>query len=173
MQPAMKWSLLGFAATCAAVVAYLTWVITMGIPLSVEVRDGSVWIDTQVFGEQSSSISRIRLQEIATGRTVWEAESTADCGTSPVALFSLKPGENSLPERLQAFRTVIPATNGSFEIVPDREYRVRVWGKTKLNRNSRRFTAPRIATMMETPANDLINLPVRTLSVRYADNCEG
>jgi hypothetical protein len=67
--------------------------------------------------------------------------------------FILLSGANSQPESLQEFRTVIPRDAGVFEIAPGNEYRIRVWGKSLFNRNSRRFTAPRIDSPVEATHN--------------------
>ena len=166
MRRVVNTSLLVVAGVGAIAVGYATWVVTMGIPLRVDVREGSIWVDTQVFGEYYSSISRIRLTETATGHTVWEVESTANNGTSPVWAFALKPGRNSVPEQLGDFRIVIANSAGLFELIPGHEYRVRVGGKTRLNRNSRRFTAPAPGATLGTTYNNALNLTVTTPCLR-------
>ncbi len=161
----MKWALLAVVGAGVMAMAYVVWVVTLGTPLVVEVRDGEVLVDTQVFGEYYSSISRIRVTESASGRTVWEVESTNERGTSPLWYFVMKSGKNSQPKRLQEFQGVTPRGDAEFELVPGREYRIRVWGETRLNRNSRRFTVNASVGDLEATYDKSLNLPLACANV--------
>ena len=158
MRVSLKSNLLGALILVAVAVAYLVWVIEMGIPLQVTTHDGGVLVDAQNLGEYYSSISRIRLEELSSGVTVWEAVATGARGTSPVWKFVLNSGLNRLPGNLEGFRTIVPGPEVEFEIVPGRDYRVVVWGGSKFSRNSRTFIAPQPTIGRKLTHNRPLNL---------------
>jgi hypothetical protein len=158
MRVSLKSSLIGAVILVAITATYLWWVLEMGIPLQVTTREGGVVVDAQKLGEYYSSISTIRLEELQTGVTVWEAVATGARGTSPVWRFVLNNGLNQLPGDLEGFRSTVPGPDVAFEIVPGRDYRVVVWGSSKFSRSSRTFTAPQTALGRKSTHNQPLNL---------------
>ena len=87
--------------------------------------DGSVVIDVQVLGEYFANATRIRITEVATGTTVFDARASGKF--FPIWTFPLRAGINKLS--LDRDRTAIdvPRLGESFELKSDVWYRVTFW----------------------------------------------
>ena len=159
MRISLKSSLIGAVGLVVMAVTYLWWVAELGMPLQVTTHEGDVMVDAQNLGEYYSSVSKIRVEELPTGVTVWEAVATDARGTSPVWKFVLKSGLNRLPAGLEGFRTTVPSSEEAFQIIPGRAYRVVLWGKSNLSRNSRTFIAPQPTSERKSTHNMPLNPP--------------
>lgn len=100
----------------------------VGPPLTVSsLGEGSVIIDLQTFGEYGTKITGIEIEDLGSGKSVWRIEASPD--GCVLWTFVLQEGENrsDLLED-QACQPKWPISADSFNLLPDRRYRITVQG---------------------------------------------
>jgi hypothetical protein len=86
-------------------------------------------IDVQTLGEYPTTVNRIRLTEVSSGRVVFEV--LPKDRTPQITTFPLAAGENSadiLDAQHGTYRTVIPSAGRTFSLRPGEEYKLAMWG---------------------------------------------
>ena len=103
-----------------------------GLPeLRAERKAHSITVHFETMGEYPTSVGRIVLKDVRSGRTVWEVRRSS--GTLQLWKIHLQVGENPRqPEGVTGggtFRVVVPQAASGFFLEPDTEYSLTVWSR--------------------------------------------
>lgn len=100
-------------------------------PLRLEQSGSTVTAHVERLGEYYCPVGRIRIQELDSGKTVYESVATQRA--PQIFNFKLVEGEN--PDRLvgedsDSYRVIEPRSGSSFTLRRGIRYRLTVWGAT-------------------------------------------
>jgi hypothetical protein len=97
--------------------------------IRLEHAGASVVVHVETLGEYPTTIRRVQIKEISTGKVVYEL--LAENGAPQIYNFKLVPGENSThladPEP-GSYRIDEPNGQNSFLLEPGVRYRLKIWG---------------------------------------------
>jgi hypothetical protein len=97
-------------------------------PLSI-LRDGSdVVVGMGSLGEYPTTVARMRLSEMNSGKVVWEVRS--ENSTTQLHGFRLSAGQNptDIGTYHGRYHVAVPERSGSFELRSGVKYRLEAWG---------------------------------------------
>jgi hypothetical protein len=97
--------------------------------IAVRHQNAAVVIDVQTLGEYPTTISRIRLVEVSSGKVVFEV--IRKTGTPQLTSFSLSAGDNSIDiidPKYWDYKVATPSTGKTFALRPKDDYELAMWG---------------------------------------------
>jgi len=98
-------------------------------PITVRQQNAAVVIGAQTLGEYPTTISRIRLAEVSSGKVVFEV--IRKDGTPQLTSFPLSAGDNSIDvidPQYGDYRVATPSAGKTFALRPKDDYELAMWG---------------------------------------------
>ena len=97
-------------------------------PLRVMHEKDGVVVDVQSLGEYPTNVTRIRITDTATGRTVWEVVPGSSGLQFNTILLRAGANKTDQPEFFRGTVKVITPNGATFTLEPQKRYEVMVWG---------------------------------------------
>lgn len=117
--------------------------MTYAVSLEIQPWKDKVVVVTHKMDEFSSDVSHIRVRDMESKEVVWEAISREDDGTSTLGRFILGSECSDQPDGThEGFRTIFPTDGTRICLIPDRRYRVSVWGESSMIQSYVEFVLP-------------------------------